>query len=292
MPPVGSDLEFTRDNLRYCEYERQRLELSRTLIGGIALEGFNRAIDDWNSRCSQYQYRQADRSAVEAEIVAKQSEFLADARARAARWASAQQPMSTPGPSTALSPPAANLPPPIDITPQPAARTQAQPAANLSSSLDLLNVEDVVRIQNRLAELGFFKGPANGTWGPVSRQALRSFKIANGLSNNDRFDEMTGGKLLSSDAVGASVGQAASLPPIAETIYPAPNGANLNPLNKADAMRIHARLHELGFYNGKNETLWSGASRLALRTFKTKNGLPPDDKWDAQVELALFPELD
>jgi len=70
------------------------------------------------------------------------------------------------------------------------------------TSIDLLKIEDVTKLQKRLIELGFFKGPANGTWGPVSRQALRAFKAGNGLPNDDRMDDLTGERLM---APGVSV---------------------------------------------------------------------------------------
>src|SRR5262249_26219820 len=46
---------------------------------------------------------------------------------------------------------------------------------------------DIMAAQNRLIELGFLAGPADGVWGTKSRRALRAFKIANGLAANDKW---------------------------------------------------------------------------------------------------------
>jgi peptidoglycan hydrolase-like protein with peptidoglycan-binding domain len=62
----------------------------------------------------------------------------------------------------------------------------------------------------------------------------------------------------------------------------------MNPLNRKDAIRIHSRLRDLGLFRGKNDTVWSDASRLAIREFKKKNGLQSDDNWDGNTENRLF----
>ena len=69
---------------------------------------------------------------------------------------------------------------------------------------------------------------------------------------------------------------------------PRPLWSNPNPLNRADAVRIHAKFRELALYKGKDDTVWSGASRVALTKFKTKYGLGQDDVWDAATEQRLF----
>jgi peptidoglycan hydrolase-like protein with peptidoglycan-binding domain len=318
MPPVGTEREFVRGNIRYCEFVHQRLEIARALVTEWTSDDFNRAVEDWNSRCSSYRYLQPDRDAITAELDGRQAQFQVEARAMVDGWGpppapatpnspypqfqpvyttpsptgspvSPTQPVvsvsATPSPTTT---PMAELPPPMDLTAKAPAPQQRVFEGGLSS-LDLLKIDDVTKIQKRLAALGFFKGPANGTWGPASRLALRAFKVANGLPNDDRVDDIANSRLMSPAAVAAIVGEEA--PPASsapDTIYPPPQGASLNPLNAADAINIHARLRALGFYRGKNETLWSGASRAALKVFKSKTGLPADDRWDAETEKALF----
>jgi len=62
--------------------------------------------------------------------------------------------------------------------------------------LDLREVEDVKRVQQRLIDLEFLFGVADGRWGPRSRQALQEFKAANGIGDTDTWDEATQERLL------------------------------------------------------------------------------------------------
>src|SRR5262249_58157774 len=66
-----------------------------------------------------------------------------------------------------------------------AAVTPLQGANKLSSPPG-----DIMAAQNRLMELGFLAGPADGVWGTKSRMALRAFKIANGFGADDKWDDL------------------------------------------------------------------------------------------------------
>jgi peptidoglycan hydrolase-like protein with peptidoglycan-binding domain len=56
------------------------------------------------------------------------------------------------------------------------------------ATMNPLNATDAIKLQNRLAELGFFAGRSDGVWGPASRSALREFKTRNGLTADDQWD--------------------------------------------------------------------------------------------------------
>jgi hypothetical protein len=60
--------------------------------------------------------------------------------------------------------------------------------------------DDIVAAQNRLIELRFLAGPSDGVWGPKSRMALRAFKIANGLTADDKWDDLVSARLHSNQA--------------------------------------------------------------------------------------------
>jgi len=60
---------------------------------------------------------------------------------------------------------------------------------------------DIKAAQNRLIQLGFLAGPADGVWGTKSRMALRAFKIASGLAADDKWDDLVNGRLSSTRAV-------------------------------------------------------------------------------------------
>jgi hypothetical protein len=70
--------------------------------------------------------------------------------------------------------------------------------------LDIREVEDAKRVQQRLIDLGFLFGPADGIYSR-SRQALHDFRVANGLGESDTWDEATQERLLTgSDANAAN----------------------------------------------------------------------------------------
>jgi peptidoglycan hydrolase-like protein with peptidoglycan-binding domain len=147
-------------------------------------------------------------------------------------------------------------------------------------------------VQERLNELGYAVKPADGNWGPTSRNALRRFKEANGLLWNDGFDIETVARLFSASATRAinPAGNPAGETGAFETAYAPPPGSSLNPLNRTDAERIQRRLAALGYYTAKGYGLWGTTSRKALRAFKASNDLADDDEWDAMTESVLNDE--
>ena len=88
------------------------------------------------------------------------------------------------------------LPPARDIspvsTPQESATDQTKPP------LDLATASDATRVQQRLIELGYLAGLADGKWGPRSKAALRIFRIERNLGNDDTWDVATDRALFSS----------------------------------------------------------------------------------------------
>jgi peptidoglycan hydrolase-like protein with peptidoglycan-binding domain len=190
-------------------------------------------------------------------------------------------PASAPAPS-----PVQPLPPPVEITEAPGAGVGATTYGAEPS--DLMGVENAARVQQRLSDLRYFSGIVDGMWGPRSRTALRDFKMANGLGKDDVWDQRTEAALFSEFARYASGTLTSKTDRWTQADYPPPTGASLNPLNRSDAARVQRRLSELGFYSGAGDGIWGLASRHALRDFKTVNGLPGDDSWDARAERALY----
>jgi hypothetical protein len=62
--------------------------------------------------------------------------------------------------------------------------------------LDLREIENGKQVQQRLIDLGFLFGEADGIWGQHSRRALQGFRAANGLGERDTWDEATQERLL------------------------------------------------------------------------------------------------
>jgi hypothetical protein len=84
----------------------------------------------------------------------------------------------------------------------------APPAVVASPVRDVLIAEQAREVQRRLTSLGYFKGSARGSWGPLSRQALAAFKRARQLPLDDVWDAQTESALFdaSAQALPAYVG--------------------------------------------------------------------------------------
>jgi len=76
--------------------------------------------------------------------------------------------------------------------PAPLTREPQNTASEISvRHMDVNLAEDAKRVQQRLADLGFYSGKKDGRWGPASRKALGEFKLSNGLVLDDRWDTDT-----------------------------------------------------------------------------------------------------
>jgi hypothetical protein len=64
------------------------------------------------------------------------------------------------------------------------------------------------RVEQRLIELGYLDGAADGKWGPRSRRALRDFRIAMAIGDGDTWDEGTQQQLFSPSAKRGGKGRA------------------------------------------------------------------------------------
>jgi hypothetical protein len=79
-PAIGTDLPFSQANLRYCTFQKIRLDAAQALGKGD-VERFNSFVDDFNSRCASYRYRAADKIAVDSE--ARDRRLTLEAQGRA-----------------------------------------------------------------------------------------------------------------------------------------------------------------------------------------------------------------
>ena len=107
--------------------------------------------------------------------------------------------------STPANAQVSDLPPHTEISPSPITVPESVDAVPTPQQLDLREIEDAKRVQQRLIDLGFLFGAADGVWGPRSRKALQDFRVANGIGDSDTWDEATQERLLtSSDAIAAN----------------------------------------------------------------------------------------
>jgi hypothetical protein len=92
------------------------------------------------------------------------------------------------------------------------------------------------------------------------------------------------------NSANSSLAQAQTSPaaqPPKEEAAIASSGTERDPQNHPDAIWIQAKLGDLGYFSGSRNGVWGGASRSALRDFKSMNGLPENDRWDKETEQRL-----
>jgi hypothetical protein len=97
-----------------------------------------------------------------------------------------------------------DLPPHTEISPPLVTVPESVDNVTTPRQLDLREVEDAKRVQQRLIDLGFLFGAADGVWGPRSGRALQDFRVANGIGNSETWDEAAQERLLAADAITAN----------------------------------------------------------------------------------------
>jgi cytoskeletal protein RodZ len=103
------------------------------------------------------------------------------------------------------SPEFSDLPPQTEISSPPVTVPESVDTVTTAQQLDLRDIENAKRVQQRLIDLGFLYGAADGVWGQRSRRALQEFRAANGIGESDTWDEATQERLLSApDAKAAN----------------------------------------------------------------------------------------
>ncbi len=154
---------------------------------------------------------------------------------------------------------------PVVLAPAPAG---AQPAPGLTY-VQPLAPGAAMRVQERLRQLGFYSGRADGVWGPDSQAALERFQQGRGLQVTGQLNPATASTLGLSPAelVAAAPG------PAAAAAAPAVPATAAEPLSPAAVRNIQARLRSLGFYRGSADGVWGPGTQAAIERFQQGRGL-------------------
>lgn len=159
-PPIGSGRSLTTNQVRYCVFQRARLVyLKGNPNRNMTASKFNRLVDDYNSRCSDYKYQRGVLQRVKRELEANRTKVLRGADLIAFSSSSSTTPYNEP------------------------------------RLLDLQSKNNAILIQKQLAKLGYYTSIIDGIWGKGSKTALQSFKVRNGLGYSNVWDIETQKKL-------------------------------------------------------------------------------------------------
>ena len=87
MPPVGTGQHLALDGVRYCHFQQERLRVIKQLVSGPEdTRAYNLLIVDYNSRCSDFFYKDEDLKLVLAEVSAKKALLEAGAKQIVSTW--------------------------------------------------------------------------------------------------------------------------------------------------------------------------------------------------------------
>ena len=103
MPPVGRGQHFTLGNVRYCHFQAARLKIMQPQVQGPeAVRAFNLLVVDYNSRCSDFLYKDSDVAVVSAELKVRRPMLEADAKRIMSTWSGRLPPVPRPQPNSSL----------------------------------------------------------------------------------------------------------------------------------------------------------------------------------------------
>lgn len=101
MPPVGSGMTLSNNQIRYCVSEDIRVTVMKDLINSYTsheVDQFNAAVADYNSRCSSYRYRRGALESVTAEVQANRYALTQEAQNQVMSWRRAAPAQLAPDP--------------------------------------------------------------------------------------------------------------------------------------------------------------------------------------------------
>ena len=142
--------------------------------------------------------------------------------------------------------------------------------------------DEVVRLEQRLSELGYFAGESDATYDAETRSALESFQQANGLDVTGAADSATLERLNSADALSRQ-----------DYLTRFANAyEQMDTLEKGDVSNdvlvMQRRLKEYGYFSGSPGGAFDDATRQAVESFQMVNGLPVTGEADGATLMRLM----
>lgn len=136
----------------------------------------------------------------------------------------------------------------------------------------LSDATDVRTVQNRLRQLNYYNGPADGVWGTSTQAAMENFQRSRGLPIGQ------------TDTATLS---AMGLDPAA---FPARNRATAvirEPLEPSVVRGMQQRLRQHGYYRGRIDGIWGPNTERGLAQFQRSRGIEPNGQLTPMTASAL-----
>ena len=175
------------------------------------------------------------------------------------------------------------------VTPMPSPEPSATPR---SLQRGFTGSDDVREMQKKLKELGYYKGSADGDFGPGTEDAVIAFQKANGLTADGKAGPKTLEKLYGANAVSAksaSSDSSVSSSSSSSSAGSIPKDTYLDSGKKGKNVKtLQNRLIELGWLSGSASGTYDEATEAAVIAFQKKAKLWADGKAGPKTIEALF----
>ncbi|MGD9950205.1 MAG: peptidoglycan-binding protein, partial [Desulfobulbus sp.] len=158
-PSVGTNNVLSVPEIRWCIREGIRIETMRDVIDtNTGIDEFNRIVNDSNSRCGSYRYREGSQTQAERDVEAYRSQIVSEAIREARQLGSSSYPSASLGLST-------------------------------SSAPKKLYAQYTKEVQQLLTDLGYDPGPVDGDYGRRTGDAVKAFQRDAGITQDGWIDQ-------------------------------------------------------------------------------------------------------
>ncbi len=169
MPPTGEGLVLNGPQIRWCVFEKARLETMKDLISeDQEISAFNTFVGRYNERCTRFQYRQGLLEVIEGELNREGKRLQAEGAERIlslrspsripdARETPTEQTLRAPKQETASESPREELAKAAVVVPAPVAKSEISAPPTATSNRDPLGEIEIVR-----SDFGLFSPPQSG----------------------------------------------------------------------------------------------------------------------------------
>ncbi len=142
---------------------------------------------------------------------------------------------------------------------------------------------DVTALQQKLKDLGYYDGEVTGSYGRLTKEAVRQYQKKNGLGADGIAGQKTQAKLYGeSTSSGTSTGTGSAQTVVSATLREGASGA--------DVTALQQKLKDLGLYTGEITGSYGRLTKEAVRQYQKKNGLGADGIAGQKTLAKLFSE--
>jgi peptidoglycan hydrolase-like protein with peptidoglycan-binding domain len=141
-----------------------------------------------------------------------------------------------------------------------------------SAPVAMTHPTDVRTVQNRLRQLGYYNGPADGVWGPETQVAVERFQRSRGLPVGQVNHATV-------NAMGINAAGFQGGTPV--------RAATVGDLDPSVVRGVQQRLRQSGFYRGRIDGVWGSGTTVAMERFQRSRGLEPTGTLNPMTASAL-----